>query len=150
MSFISELQKSMKLHEFMQSKRRSFRVAVCQLIRILRRIHTQPAFWGKLGDLDHSATTASTQCKLKNPNFAKFCKKCLAFFFIFQLFGVNKLKKHISTSIWSAEHPNAGGNIQQLRVLQVRGHCWFYNSVFDSWSHFTTRRPHTLNKQVLL
>ena len=114
MSFISELQKSMKLHEFMQSKRRSFRVAVCQLIRILRRIHTQPTFWGKLGDLDHSATTVGTWCKLINlifwPNFAK---NFLLFSSSLALW-CKKIKKHISTSIWSAQHPKTCPNKQHL------------------------------------
>ena len=43
--------------------------------------------------------------------FAKICCKFLAFF---SFFAEKTLKMTISTSVWSAQHPNAGRNIQQL------------------------------------
>ena len=39
-----------------------------------------------------------------------FCCKILAFL---RFFAAKTLKKTISTSVWSAQHPNAGRNIQQ-------------------------------------
>jgi hypothetical protein len=33
--------------------------------------------------------------------------------------------------------------------MKVRGHCWTYDSFLNSWSHTTTRRLHTLNKQFV-
>ena len=45
--------------------------------------------------------------------FAKFSCKFLAFYSFLQL---KMMKITISTSVWGAQHPNAGQNIQQLRV----------------------------------
>ena len=44
-------------------------------------------------------------------------------------FAQKTLLKHISTSIWSAQYPNAGQNIQKTRVKrptfagQLNAHC---------------------------
>ena len=46
---------------------------------------------------------------LKNPFFARFCCKFVAFF---QLFSKKMLKMTILTSVWGAQHRNAGRNIQ--------------------------------------
>ena len=43
---------------------------------------------------------------------AEICCKFLAFFWVF---AAKMLKMTISTSVWSAQHPNAGRNIQQLK-----------------------------------
>ena len=42
----------------------------------------------------------STKCCYKFPAISSF----------FQIFAPKMLKKHISTSVWSAQHPNAGQN----------------------------------------
>ena len=47
---------------------------------------------------------------LKNMFFAKFSCKFLAFFHFLPL---KTLKMTMLTSVWSAQHPNAGQNIQQ-------------------------------------
>ena len=47
---------------------------------------------------------------LKKRVFAKFCCKFLAFL---RFFAQKMLKMTISTSVWSAQHPNAGQNLQQ-------------------------------------
>ena len=46
----------------------------------------------------------------QKPVFAEICCKLLAFF---SFFAVNTLKMTVKTSVWSAQHPNAGRNIQQ-------------------------------------
>ena len=57
--------------------------------------------------------------------FAKFCNKFLAFSAFFQYLAQKILKKHILTSIWSAQY--AGQNIQ---------HClpWVH---FENLSHLS-------------
>ena len=57
-----------------------------------------PAFW----------------CKLKNPFFAKLSINFLALSSFFSCLAQKMLKKHISTSIWSVQHPNAVQNTQHL------------------------------------
>ena len=58
----------------------------------------------------------------KNIHFFKFApenwsivlyKPFSCFCFLFQLFTQKTLKNHILTSIWGAQHPNTGQNIQQ-------------------------------------
>ena len=46
--------------------------------------------------------------------FAKFCINFFAFSSFFSFVYIKNVKKHISTSFWHAQHPNAGQNIQDL------------------------------------
>ena len=55
-----------------------------------------------------------TSTNLKPRFSAKVYIKCLAFSSFFQLFAPKTLKKHILTSVWSVQHPNAGENIQHI------------------------------------
>ena len=46
---------------------------------------------------------------------------------LFLLFSMKNGNKHILTSIWSAQHPNAGQNIQQLSFIwETRGHLLIF------------------------
>ena len=57
---------------------------------------------------------------LKNLFFAKFSSKFLSFL-RFLSFSVQKmLKITISTSVWGAQHPNTGHNIQQRERKKAR------------------------------
>ena len=56
------------------------------------------------------STSVMVQTKIKL-FFAEFCCKFLAFF---RGFAAKTLKMAISTSVWSAQHPNAGQSIQHL------------------------------------
>ena len=53
--------------------------------------------------------STSVWVQIKKNSFAKCCIN----FFLFQLFGMKNVEKHILTSFWSAQQPNAGQNIQQ-------------------------------------
>ena len=47
---------------------------------------------------------------------AEFCIKC-QFFTFFSFLAQKILKITIMTSVWGAQHPNAGQNIQQSEVI---------------------------------
>ena len=47
----------------------------------------------------------------KKTVFTEICSKILAFL---RFFAAKTLKMTISTNVWSAQHPNAGRNIQQV------------------------------------
>ena len=55
--------------------------------------------------------------------FAKICCKFLAFF---RFFAAKTLKMVILTSVWSAQHPNAGRNMQHLTKFKL----WFENVTY--------------------
>ena len=60
--------------------------------------------------------------KIKKSFFVKCCFDFFfffCFFLIFQLFEWKTLKKHISSSIWSAQHPNTGQNTHHLSTKVV-------------------------------
>ena len=56
------------------------------------------------------STSVLVQIK-KNLFFAQICCKFLAFL---RFFAAKTLKMSISTSVWSAQHPNAGRSIQHM------------------------------------
>ena len=59
-------------------------------------------------------------CKIwpKTLFFLNISSNFLLFLPFFSFLEKNQLKKHISTSIWSGQHPNASWNIQHLSVCQ--------------------------------
>ena len=59
---------------------------------------------------------------LKNPFFAKFCSKLVPFCIF-------------STSVWGAQHPNTGQNIQHPPVSLYSS----YASFFKIWKHWKTK-----------
>ena len=71
-------------------------------------------------------------CKLKNIFFAKFCPNLLAFLPFPAFFAWKSLKRHVLTSLWSAQHPNAGGNIQQMKFAY-----WYYYRIDTSYTKKT-------------
>ena len=58
--------------------------------------------------------------------FVKFCCKFLAVFSFFSFKPLNMLHLHISTSVCSAHHPNAGQNIQHFRNVNLPYLCQIY------------------------
>ena len=86
--------------------------------------------WAKLQP--KSTVDQRSGANLKNVFFAKFCCKFLAFF---SFFAEKTLKMTISTSVWSAQHPNAGQNIQQPRQGVVIDREWpsaILTEIFDN------------------
>ena len=49
----------------------------------------------------------------KSPFFAKFYCKFATLLHFFSFIALRALKMTISTSVWGAQHPNSGRNIQQ-------------------------------------
>ena len=49
------------------------------------------------------------------------------FFFIFWLFSMKNIKKHILSNVLSAQHPNVGQNIQHPGAVDT---TWFFKYVF--------------------
>ena len=86
---------------------------------------------------------------LKKRVFAKICCKFVAFI---SFFAKKMLKMTISTSVWSGQHINAGGNIQQptITTYALRGamthllvtHPLRYRPAFDS----RERKTNMINK----
>ena len=82
---------------------------------------------------------------LKKPVFAKICCKFLAFL---GFFAQKMLKMVISTSAWSAKHPNAGRNIQHLGLQHIF-HSWIWHPTCchrlaaPDPTRNTTHPPHT-------
>ena len=58
--------------------------------------------------------STSVLVQIKKNCFAKFCSKFVTFLCFLSFFAWKMLKMTISTSVWHAEHPNAGQNILQL------------------------------------
>ena len=69
------------------------------------------------------------------------CIKFLALSSLFSIYAQKTLKKHIFTSIWIAQHPNAGGKIQQLLMSK-----YVPSSVF--WLKLVTSPRPSLPPQV--
>ena len=65
----------------------------------------------------------------KNPFLQNFAVNFLLFSF-FKLFWTKIFKKHILTSFWSAQHPNAGQNVKQL--CQGKANVIFLVNTLDS------------------
>ena len=68
--------------------------------------------------------------------FAKICCKFLAFLIFF---AEKMLKMTISTSIWGAQHPNSGRNIQQA----TGGQSCFLRQLIN-WATFLSKKRHVL------
>ena len=72
------------------------------------------------------------------------------FFLRFQLFSKKMLKMTISTSVWGAQHPSAGENIQHTQDVQKLHRnrwiypCCFVNRIPGNWALFkaSLQRPH--------
>ena len=73
-------------------------------------------FFGSKTVDQHSGAIKKTRFLLK---FAANLLKFLAFF---RFFAAKTLKITISTSVWRAQHPNAGRNIQHATIV-VRTEC---------------------------
>ena len=76
--------------------------------------------WLKYAFLMFLTSTSYKKEKKAKKFAAKFYKKTLFLKFapkrwskFFQLFSFKNVKNHILTSVWRAQHPNAGRNIQQ-------------------------------------
>ena len=63
-------------------------------------------------------------CKLKKNNFCLMFSKFLTFLHFFVILEKKMLKMKISPSVWSAQHPNPGQNLQQFWVLHIPNAVW--------------------------
>ena len=84
----------------------------------------------------------------KNAIFLKFCTNFLVFL-LFLLFCKKMLKNHISTSIRSVQHPNAGQNLQHLLnkmhgTLRRKLFVLFFLSLLFSLFFFASTLPATI------
>ena len=79
-------------------------------------LYTPKAGWNMLFQsfLHQKALDQRSGANLKTHFFAKLSINFLALSSFFSFLAQKMLKKHISTSIWSVQHPNAVQNIQHL------------------------------------
>ena len=82
-----------------------------QIVPILVNLHPKSGWW-------KSSTSNGTQTKQKH--FFQFFA-----IFSFSAFYNKNVKKHISTSVWCAQHSNTGWNIQHTGFL-TRDHARFW------------------------
>ena len=63
----------------------------------------------------HNFTPPAVWCKLSF--LQNFAVNLLLILYFFSFLACKTLKTKILTSVWSAQHPNAGGNIQHLLII---------------------------------
>ena len=56
----------------------------------------------------------------ENKKKTVFCRNLQQISCFFRFFAAKTLKMTILTRVWCAQHPNAGGNIQQLTFFKIR------------------------------
>ena len=93
------------------ARRKSVKPVGCHYILTLNVVHY--CFYAK--SWNNKKVTNLLQNLAKRTFFFKVCTKLLVECFIPNF----KLKMSISTSIWGAQHPNAGGNIQHLNKVNT-------------------------------
>ena len=78
-------------------------------------LHIPNAGWNS-----HFQSRPAFRCKLKK---TVFCKNLLQISSFFRVFAQKTLIMTLSTSVWSAQHPNAGQNIHQILLEMTKTYC---------------------------